>query len=115
MYLFSLSIVHGLCNGLLLQLIECIESIKNDVKRKMMLQSLAIHVRKSPCDMTIGKFFMQCFINRAPHRDLSLCSCGAAQVRAWHDRESKSRRHASHALARTSGELHFFLWPHIYN
>jgi hypothetical protein len=31
------SIVHGLSNGVLLQLIECIESIKSDVKKKMML------------------------------------------------------------------------------
>ena len=32
------SIFHGLlCNGVLLQLIECIESIKSDVKKKMML------------------------------------------------------------------------------
>jgi hypothetical protein len=31
------SIVHGLRNGVLLQLIECIESIKSDVKKKMML------------------------------------------------------------------------------
>jgi hypothetical protein len=29
------SIVHGLCNDLLLRLIECIELMKNDVKRKM--------------------------------------------------------------------------------
>ena len=32
------SIFHGLlCNGVQLQLIECIESIKSDVKKKMML------------------------------------------------------------------------------
>jgi hypothetical protein len=34
--LFSLSILHGLYNGRLLQLIECIESKKSDVKKKMM-------------------------------------------------------------------------------
>jgi len=34
MVLFSLSILHG-CNNVLLQLIECIESMKNDVKRKI--------------------------------------------------------------------------------
>ena len=35
--LFSLSIFHGLCNGELLQLIECIESIKTEVKKKIPL------------------------------------------------------------------------------
>ena len=34
MVLFSLSIIHG-CNDVPLQLIECIESMKNDVKRKI--------------------------------------------------------------------------------
>jgi hypothetical protein len=30
------SIIHGSCNGLQLQLIECIESLKCEVKKKMM-------------------------------------------------------------------------------
>jgi hypothetical protein len=46
--LFSLSIVHGLCNGLLLQLLECIESMKNDVKRKMVLHDCPKRALKSP-------------------------------------------------------------------
>jgi hypothetical protein len=35
MDLFSLSIFHGSCNDRLLQLIECIESSRSEVKRKM--------------------------------------------------------------------------------
>jgi hypothetical protein len=35
------------CNGRLLQLIECIESIKSDVKKKMTLRKHATHVPKS--------------------------------------------------------------------
>jgi len=34
------SIVHGSCNGLQLQLIECIESLKCEVKKKMMHESV---------------------------------------------------------------------------
>ena len=41
------SIVHGSCNGLLLQLSECIESLKSEVKQKMMLKGDASGVRKS--------------------------------------------------------------------
>jgi acetyl-CoA C-acetyltransferase len=48
--LFSLSIFHGLCNGLQLQLLECIESMKNDVKRKMALPIREQHALKSPSD-----------------------------------------------------------------
>ena len=36
------------CNGRLLQLIECIESIKSDVKKKMMLREHTAHTPKSP-------------------------------------------------------------------
>jgi hypothetical protein len=46
--LFSLSIVHGVGNGLLLRLIECIESIKSDVKRKMTLRETKTHAPRSP-------------------------------------------------------------------
>jgi hypothetical protein len=35
MDLFSLSILHGIYNGVLLQLVECILSTQNEVKRKM--------------------------------------------------------------------------------
>jgi hypothetical protein len=35
MDLFSLSILHGICNGVLLQLNECIESTQIEVKEKM--------------------------------------------------------------------------------
>jgi len=42
------SIIHGLCNGHQLQLFECIESVKNDVKRKMTLSEHATGVLKSP-------------------------------------------------------------------
>src|SRR5207237_8106798 len=41
------SIIHGLCNAPLLQLFECIESMKNDVKRKMMMRVHAKSVLKS--------------------------------------------------------------------
>jgi hypothetical protein len=50
--LFSLSIFHGLCNGHQLQLIEYIESIKTDVKKKMTSQMLSSahqsHQRRAP-------------------------------------------------------------------
>jgi hypothetical protein len=46
--LFSLSIVHGSCNGLQLQLLECIESLKIDVKRKMTCKTCSILTLKSP-------------------------------------------------------------------
>jgi len=42
------SIIHGLCNGDLLQLIECIESTRNEVKRKMIETSACSVARKSP-------------------------------------------------------------------
>jgi len=42
------SIFHGSCNGVLLQLIECIESMKNEVKKKMIASSAANAVPKSP-------------------------------------------------------------------
>jgi hypothetical protein len=35
-------------NGHLLQLIECIERMKSDVKKKMMRTSAVTHARKSP-------------------------------------------------------------------
>jgi hypothetical protein len=54
--LFSLSIVHGLCNGLQLQLLECIESMKNDVKRKMVLPIREKHALKSPSDEGACRF-----------------------------------------------------------
>jgi len=44
------------CNGRLLQLIECIESIKSDVKKKMTLQRHATHVPKSPRGRFAGNF-----------------------------------------------------------
>jgi len=61
--LFSLSIVHGLCNGLQLQLIECIESLKNEVKRKMMLRT---HSNRAPKSLRITsqqKFFQRFFMS----------------------------------------------------
>jgi len=59
--LFSLSIVHGLCNGLQLQLIECIESMKNEVKRKMMLHKHSNRALKSPHVTSRRKFFEHYF------------------------------------------------------
>jgi hypothetical protein len=57
------SIDHGLRNDVLLQLIECIESIKSDVKKKMMLISLLSTAPKSQeseqrrnCITQIGEF-----------------------------------------------------------
>jgi hypothetical protein len=41
------SICHGSCNGRLLQLVECIESIKSDVKKKMTLIAHATDAPKS--------------------------------------------------------------------
>jgi hypothetical protein len=41
------SILHGLCNGALLQLFECIESMKNEVKKKMMMTERSMRVLKS--------------------------------------------------------------------
>jgi len=48
MDLFSLFHFHGSCNGDLLQLIECIESTRNEVKRKMIESSAHIAEPKSP-------------------------------------------------------------------
>jgi len=39
--------VDGSCNAVLLQLVECIESIKSDVKKKMTLIAHTTDVRKS--------------------------------------------------------------------
>jgi hypothetical protein len=41
------SIIHGCCNDHLLQLSECIESINNEVKQKMMFEGRCSGVRKS--------------------------------------------------------------------
>jgi hypothetical protein len=65
--LFSLSIVHGLCNGLLLQLIECIELIKIDVKRKMRLRFYFSLALKSPLVTSTPNFFTHYFISSHPH------------------------------------------------
>jgi hypothetical protein len=40
--------VHGSCNDELLQLSECIESLKSEVKQKMMLNDERDGVRRSP-------------------------------------------------------------------
>jgi hypothetical protein len=48
MDLFSLSILHGICNALLLQLNECIESTQNEVKRKMSVSVAHRSAPKSP-------------------------------------------------------------------
>jgi hypothetical protein len=56
--LFSLSILHGLSNGLLLQLLECIESMKNDVKRKMALPIRERYALKSPREDKGGEFLL---------------------------------------------------------
>jgi hypothetical protein len=41
--------LHGICNALLLQLNECIESTQNEVKRKMSVSVALRSVPKSPC------------------------------------------------------------------
>jgi len=66
--LFSLSIVHGLCNGLQLQLIECIESLKNEVKRKMMLHQHSNRAPKSPYVTAQQKFFERFFMGERETR-----------------------------------------------
>jgi hypothetical protein len=48
MVLFSLPFFMEICNGDLLQLVECIELMKNDVKRKMRFRMHSTHVLKSP-------------------------------------------------------------------
>jgi hypothetical protein len=50
------SIFHGLCNGDLLQLIECIESTQNEVKRKMIESSACNAEPKSPEETVQEKF-----------------------------------------------------------
>jgi hypothetical protein len=47
MDLFSLSILHGICNGVLLQLNECIESTQIEVKGKMITTCARNGVPKS--------------------------------------------------------------------
>ena len=49
------SIIHGLCNAPLLQLFECIESMKNDVKRKMMMREHEKSTLKSQIKMVRKK------------------------------------------------------------
>jgi tRNA A37 threonylcarbamoyladenosine synthetase subunit TsaC/SUA5/YrdC len=44
-------------NGVLLQLIECIERMKSDVKKKMMCTSANTHARKSPAE-SAAHFFL---------------------------------------------------------
>jgi hypothetical protein len=54
------SILHGLCNGDLLQLIECIESTRNEVKRKMIESSACNAEPKSPEGVAQEKFGRAC-------------------------------------------------------
>jgi hypothetical protein len=64
--LFSLSIFHGLeCNDRLLQLFECIESMKSDVKKKMMCGGHATHAPKSPSRMREESFLHN--VSACPH------------------------------------------------
>src|SRR5437762_6040444 len=54
------SIFHGLlCNGAQLQLIECIESIKSDVKKKMMLSRAC-----DPCTKVTRRRWRRSFCDR---------------------------------------------------
>ena len=46
-----------LCNGRLLQLIECIESMKNDVKKKMMLHVACDACTKVTCEYRDDEIF----------------------------------------------------------
>jgi hypothetical protein len=65
-FLFSLSIFHGhQCNDQLLQLVECIESIKSDVKKKMMEDESAIDTPKSPQRVANEFYERECSINVA--------------------------------------------------
>jgi hypothetical protein len=45
--LFSLPLFMDSCNGQLLQLIDCIESMKSDVKEKMTVEEHSSHEPKS--------------------------------------------------------------------
>jgi len=45
------------CNGRLLQLIECIESMKSDVKRKMMVRARVTYAPKSLAKENARTFF----------------------------------------------------------
>jgi len=79
--LFSLSIFHGLeCNDRLLQLFECIESMKSDVKKKMMCDGHATHAPKSPSCLREENFlryasshsrFLQEFLDASSHVPLN--------------------------------------------
>src|SRR5256885_4947707 len=48
-----------ICNGLLLQLVECIESLKSEVKKKMMMQERMIVVPKSLNENFASKIFCE--------------------------------------------------------
>jgi hypothetical protein len=65
------------CNGVLLQLIDCIESMKSDVKRKMRKKFRARHTPKSPRKQAAKIFFL--FALRA-HASGELCDPGAGNV-----------------------------------
>jgi len=54
------SISHGSCNGALLQLIECIESTRNEVKEKMIESNAHRVARKSPEGESAEKFARAC-------------------------------------------------------
>src|SRR2546429_7995229 len=48
-----------ICNGLLLQLVECIESLKSEVKKKMMMRERMIVVPKSLKQNFASKIFCE--------------------------------------------------------
>jgi hypothetical protein len=109
--LFSLSIVHGLCNGLLLQLLECIESMKNDVKRKMVLHVRSNHALKSPRVTSQQKFFEHHFITPIPDAD----ECKRSRNPAFRDARSIRSDGKLRTHLRRMPIFKPFIASHIYN